>query len=126
MIPRYSRPEISKIWDQKNKFNIWLEIECHACDAMAELEYIPKKSAANIKKKAKFEIEKMKADIHPKYEKTSFRCACGATWETQSTKGGETTIEICSNCHPFFTGSAQNLVDSAGRIEKFKRRYNRA
>ena len=37
MIPRYSRPEISKIWDQKNKFNIWLEIECHACDAMAEL-----------------------------------------------------------------------------------------
>ena len=68
----------------------------------------------------------MKADIHPKYEKTSFRCACGATWETQSTKGGERTIEICSNCHPFFTGSAQNLVDSAGRIEKFKRRYNRA
>ena len=59
MIPRYSRPEISKIWDQKNKFNIWLEIECHACDAMAELGYIPKKSAANIKKKAKFEIEKI-------------------------------------------------------------------
>ena len=68
----------------------------------------------------------MKADIHPKYEKTSFRCACGETWETQSTNGGERTIEICSNCHPFFTGSAQNLVDSAGRIEKFKRRYNRA
>ena len=68
----------------------------------------------------------MKADIHPKYEKTSFRCACGVTWETQSTNGGERTIEICSNCHPFFTGSAQNLVDSAGRIEKFKRRYNRA
>jgi len=68
----------------------------------------------------------MKADIHPKYEKISFRCACGVTWETLSTRGGETTIEICSNCHPFFTGSAQTLVDSAGRIEKFKRRYNRA
>ncbi len=59
MIPRYSRPEISKIWDQRNKFNIWLEIECHACDAMAKLGYIPKKSASNIKKKAKFEIEKI-------------------------------------------------------------------
>ena len=68
----------------------------------------------------------MKPDIHPKFKKTSFRCACGATWETQSTQGGETTVEICSNCHPFFTGAGQNLVDTAGRIEKFNRRYNRA
>jgi len=68
----------------------------------------------------------MKLNIHPEYKETSFRCACGATWETKSTKGGETTVEICSNCHPFFTGSTHNLVDSAGRIEKFKRRYNRA
>ncbi|MEC9459672.1 MAG: 50S ribosomal protein L31, partial [SAR324 cluster bacterium] len=48
------------------------------------------------------------------------------TWNTQSTKGGETTVEICSNCHPFFTGAGQNLVDTAGRIEKFNRRYKRA
>jgi len=67
----------------------------------------------------------MKSEIHPTYKKTSFRCACGVTWETQSTKGGENTVEICSNCHPFFTGSGQNLVDTAGRIEKFNRRYNR-
>ena len=52
----------------------------------------------------------MKLNVHPEYQETSFRCACGATWETQSTKGGETTVEICSNCHPFFTGSAQNLL----------------
>ncbi|MDG1486631.1 MAG: 50S ribosomal protein L31, partial [SAR324 cluster bacterium] len=51
---------------------------------------------------------------------------CGTTWNTQSTKGGETTVEICSNCHPFFTGAGQNLVDTAGRIEKFNRRYKRA
>ena len=68
----------------------------------------------------------MKPDIHPKFQKTSFRCACGTTWEAQSTKGGETTVEICSNCHPFFTGGGQNLVDTAGRIEKFNRRYKRA
>ena len=76
--------------------------------------------------KLKSEKRKMKLNIHPEYKETSFRCACGATWKTQSTKSGETTVEICSNCHPFFTGSAQNFVDSAGRIEKFKRRYNRA
>ena len=68
----------------------------------------------------------MKADIHPTFQTTSFRCACGTNWEAQSTKGGETTVEICSNCHPFFTGAGQNLVDTAGRIEKFNRRYNRA
>lgn len=68
----------------------------------------------------------MKPDIHPKYVLTSFRCSCGATWNTMSTLGGENTVEICSNCHPFFTGTAQKMVDTAGRIEKFNRRYKRA
>ncbi len=68
----------------------------------------------------------MKKDIHPNFEKTLFRCACGSIWETQSIKGGENTVEICSNCHPFFTGTGQSVVDTAGRIEKFNRRYNRA
>ena len=68
----------------------------------------------------------MKPNIHPTYKESSFRCACGTTWEVQSIKGEETTVEICSNCHPFFTGTGQNLVDTAGRIEKFNRRYNRA
>ena len=68
----------------------------------------------------------MKKEIHPKYEITSFSCACGSVWKAKSIKGGEVTVEICSNCHPFFTGAGQNLVDSAGRIEKFNRRYKRA
>tara|TARA_Y100001970_G_C14058742_1_gene763034 strand:- start:274 stop:495 length:222 start_codon:yes stop_codon:yes gene_type:complete len=72
------------------------------------------------------DIKIMKKDIHPNFEKTSFKCACGSVWVTQSAKGGDTTVEICSNCHPFFTGTGQNLVDTAGRIEKFNRRYNRA
>ena len=65
----------------------------------------------------------MKADIHPKYEKSIVTCACGNTFETRSTTG-DLKVEICSACHPFFTGK-QKLIDSAGRIEKFNRKYNR-
>ncbi len=63
----------------------------------------------------------MKKDIHPKYEKTTVTCACGNTFETRSTKK-EIRVEICSNCHGFFTGK-QKLIDSAGRVEKFQRKY---
>jgi len=65
----------------------------------------------------------MKPKIHPKYEKATITCACGNTFETRTTTG-DIKIEICSACHPFFTGK-QKLVDSAGRIEKFNRKYNR-
>lgn len=65
----------------------------------------------------------MKPKIHPKYEKCTVTCACGNTFETRSTTG-DLKVEICSACHPFFTGK-QKLVDSAGRIEKFNRKYNR-
>jgi len=68
----------------------------------------------------------MKSGIHPEYKPTTFSCSCGASWKSMSTLGQETTVEICSNCHPFYTGSGQRVIDSAGRIEKFKRRYNRA
>jgi len=63
----------------------------------------------------------MKPKIHPKYEKAIVSCACGNTFETRSTKG-EIKLEICSKCHPFFTGK-QKLVDTAGMVEKFTRRY---
>jgi large subunit ribosomal protein L31 len=63
----------------------------------------------------------VKPDIHPKYVKANVHCACGATWETRSTKP-EIRLEICSNCHPFFTGK-QKLVDTAGRVERFNRKY---
>jgi large subunit ribosomal protein L31 len=64
----------------------------------------------------------MKADIHPKYQFVTVKCACGAEWNTRSTQEGEIRVEICSSCHPFFTGK-QKLVDTAGRVDKFYRKY---
>jgi large subunit ribosomal protein L31 len=64
----------------------------------------------------------MKKDIHPKYEPTTVTCACGNVMEIRSTVK-DVKVEICSNCHPFFTGK-QKLVDTAGRVERFKKRYN--
>ena len=64
----------------------------------------------------------MKPDIHPEYETVKVSCACGAEWETKSTNGGELRLEICSSCHPFFTGK-QKFVDTAGRVERFQRKF---
>jgi len=63
----------------------------------------------------------LRKDIHPEYYDTNIVCACGNVIPTRSTKK-DIRIEICSNCHPFFTGK-QKLVDSEGRVERFKRRY---
>lgn len=63
----------------------------------------------------------MKTGIHPKYEDVTIKCACGETVATKSTKGGEIRVEICSKCHPFFTGK-QKFVDAGGRVDKFKKR----
>lgn len=66
----------------------------------------------------------MKQGIHPNYELTTITCACGATYTVRSTKAVK-RLEICSNCHPFFTGKAK-FVDTAGRVEKFMKRYGKA
>ncbi|HVQ57078.1 MAG TPA: 50S ribosomal protein L31 [Pyrinomonadaceae bacterium] len=66
----------------------------------------------------------MKAEIHPKYEVIDVTCACGHSFKTRSTHNGELHIEICSECHPFFTGK-QKLVDTAGRVDRFNKRYAR-
>jgi len=63
----------------------------------------------------------MKAKIHPEYVQATVHCACGNTWETRATKP-QLRVEVCSHCHPFFTGE-QRIVDTAGRVERFKRRY---
>lgn len=63
----------------------------------------------------------MQKGIHPNYDKAVVRCACGNTFETGSTKK-ELRVEICSQCHPFFTGK-QKLVDSTGRVDKFKKKF---
>ncbi|CAN5748564.1 MAG: 50S ribosomal protein L31 [Actinobacteria bacterium] len=64
----------------------------------------------------------MRAEIHPKYDETTVLCSCGNRFTTRSTKPGELHVELCNDCHPFFTGK-QKLVDSGGRVEKFQRRY---
>jgi large subunit ribosomal protein L31 len=66
----------------------------------------------------------MKPEIHPKYDEITVACACGNTFKTRSTSGEELHIEICSECHPFFTGK-QKLVDTAGRVDRFNKRYAR-
>jgi large subunit ribosomal protein L31 len=63
----------------------------------------------------------MKKDIHPKYGEATVRCACGETFKAGSTKE-ELSVEICSTCHPFYTGK-QKLIDSGGRVDRFKKRY---
>jgi len=65
----------------------------------------------------------MKTDIHPTYETATVTCSCGNSWETRSTKP-TMSVDVCSACHPFFTGE-QRIVDTAGRVERFRRRYNK-
>lgn len=64
----------------------------------------------------------MKPDIHPRYDEITISCACGNTFKTNSTHEGDLHVEVCSACHPFYTGQ-QKIVDTAGRVEKFRRRY---
>ena len=64
----------------------------------------------------------MKTGIHPEYKEISVACSCGATFKTRSTMGKDLHVEDCSNCHPFYTGT-QKIVDTAGRVEKFRQKY---
>jgi large subunit ribosomal protein L31 len=67
----------------------------------------------------------MKKEIHPQYKEIKVTCSCGNTFTTKSTLDSKTlAIEICSNCHPFYTGK-QKLIDTAGRVDKFKRKYSK-
>ena len=68
-----------------------------------------------------YEVIKVKPSIHPEYNKTTITCACGAVYHVGSTKKN-IRVEICSKCHPFWTGM-QKIVDTAGRVEKFRRKY---
>ncbi len=66
----------------------------------------------------------MKAEIHPEYTEITVTCSCGETFKTRSTLGEDLTVEVCSSCHPFYTGK-QKIVDSGGRVDRFKRRYGK-
>jgi large subunit ribosomal protein L31 len=65
----------------------------------------------------------MKAGIHPDYKDAVITCACGASYKTGSTRG-TFTVDVCSNCHPFFTGK-QRILDTAGRVERFRKKYEK-
>jgi len=64
----------------------------------------------------------MKADIHPKYQEISVTCTCGNSFRTRSTLSEDLQIEVCSQCHPFYTGK-QKIVDTGGRVDKFRKKY---
>ncbi|MEJ2552818.1 MAG: 50S ribosomal protein L31 [Gammaproteobacteria bacterium] len=64
----------------------------------------------------------MKADIHPTYSEIKVTCSCGNTFSTRSTIGGDLHLDVCSACHPFYTGK-QKLLDTAGRVDKFRQKY---
>ena len=66
----------------------------------------------------------MKAGIHPQYEEVNVTCACGNKFRTRSTHKGDIRVEICSNCHPFFTGR-QRVVDTEGRVDRFQKKYQK-
>ncbi|QKT03431.1 50S ribosomal protein L31 [Ectothiorhodospiraceae bacterium 2226] len=66
----------------------------------------------------------MKADIHPSYTEITVTCSCGNTFKTRSTAGRDLSLEVCSECHPFYTGK-QKIVDTAGRVDKFRQKYGR-
>ncbi len=67
----------------------------------------------------------MKAGIHPAYNEVNVICACGHTFKTRSTHKGDLRVEICSNCHPFFTGR-QKLIDTEGRVDRFQKKLQRS
>ena len=64
----------------------------------------------------------MKTDIHPEYAEITVTCSCGETFKTRSTMGKDLQIEVCSKCHPFYTGQ-QKIVDTGGRVDKFRKKY---
>ena len=66
----------------------------------------------------------MKTGIHPDYKEITVHCSCGSTFKTRSTLGKDLHVEVCAACHPFYTGR-QKIVDTAGRVEKFKQKYTR-
>lgn len=66
----------------------------------------------------------MKADVHPEYLEISVVCSCGNKWQTRSTMAKDLHVEVCSACHPFYTGK-QKILDTAGRVEKFNQKYGK-
>src|SRR5690349_1119040 len=97
------------------------KIPCKLDDLSTALYHISFEIAA---REPPIESKHMKPGIHPEYVDITVTCACGETFQTRSTKKGDLHVEICSACHPFFTGK-QKLVDTAGRVDRFNKRYGK-
>ena len=69
-----------------------------------------------------YEVDDMKLDTHPAYEEINVTCSCGSVFKTRSTNGKDLQLDVCSQCHPFYTGK-QKLMDTAGRVDKFRQKY---
>ena len=67
----------------------------------------------------------MKSDIHPNYQDITVTCSCGSVIETRSTRGDDFIVDVCSSCHPFYTGK-EKLIETAGRVDRFNRKYGRS
>lgn len=67
----------------------------------------------------------MKAEVHPAYTEIQVTCSCGSSFSTRSTLGKDLAVEVCSQCHPFYTGK-QKIMDSGGRVDRFRRRYGKS
>jgi large subunit ribosomal protein L31 len=87
----------------------------------ASARYAP---AINLIRKPIWSRPVMKEGIHPEYQDVKVACSCGNTFNTRSTLAGELHVEVCSACHPFFTGK-QKILDTGGRVDKFRRKYGR-
>ena len=97
---------------------------CQLLDIINGLEKLSCRQPRQRKQSLKDRGIQMKADIHPNYSQIKVTCACGNEFETGSTLGKDLNVEICSDCHPFYTGK-QKVMDTAGRVGKFKERYGR-
>jgi large subunit ribosomal protein L31 len=91
--------------------------------SLGSFGYIERTGILNILLFVRKDATGMKPGIHPEYKKSTVTCVCGNTFETRTTIG-DLKLEICSNCHPFFTGR-QKLVDSAGRVERYNKKYGK-
>ena len=102
---------------------LWAARQADRCDGDHSPLQANREPAGNIRDKR--ERTMPKEGIHPKYATIHVKCACGNAFETRSTHKGDLVVEICSACHPFFTGK-QKLVDTAGRVERFRRKVANA
>lgn len=85
------------------------------------MRMVPGQAGVAMRPKETVRLE-MKAEIHPAYQEVSVTCSCGNNFTTRSTAGRDLNIEVCAQCHPFYTGK-QKLLDTAGRVDKFRQKY---